>query len=388
MGVNIRQKPTGSGIWWVFINHRGVRKSKKIGKDKKLAKQWQKKLEAKLLLGDLDMDNFNRTCPTFKDYAEKWLALPLPKKRGARTQAQYAYNLETHINPIIGKMEIKNIKQRHLSSLFDDLRIKGMAESNFQNIKSPLNHIFKKAVSDEYIEHNPLIGLTFSNKRNIEVKPLTDVEAVAFLDTVKEYRDGMYYPHFLTLLRTGIRISELCGLKWDDFDFGENELTVQRQVYQSKEGKTKNRQRRQIDLTPHLVETLKALKQARRKESLKTGIPFCDWVFTFNGRNPMTASPVSRALKACLKNAGLRHLRVHDLRHSYASIRLNAGHNIGDVSKQMGHSSIKITFDTYTDFIPGKFKHEVNDLDHLGKPGKKGADREHNGVKNLQPVAV
>ena len=72
MGVNIRQKPTGSGVWWVFINHRGVRKSKKIGKDKKLAKQWQKKLEAKILLDDLDMDTFNKTVPALKPYAEKW----------------------------------------------------------------------------------------------------------------------------------------------------------------------------------------------------------------------------------------------------------------------------------------------------------------------------
>ena len=56
-------------------------------------------------------------------------------------------------------------------------------------------------------------------------------------------------------------------------------------------------------------------------------------------------------------------MRIHDLGHTYATIRLARGHNIGDVSYQMGHSSIKITFDTYTHWIPGRFTNEVDDLD-------------------------
>ena len=387
MGVNVREKPTGSGVWWVFINHKGVRKSKKIG-DKKTAKQAAKKLEAKLVLGDLDIQQFNRTCPTFKSYAEKWLTKPLPKKRGERTQVKYETNLKKHIIPVIGKMELKSIKLRHLKSLFNDLTLKGMAESNFQNIKSPINHILRSAVEDEYIDHNPMIGLSFSSERNIDIKPLNEEEAFTFLETVDEHRNGLYYPHFLTLLRTGVRISELCGLKWDDFDFDDRKLTVQRQVCHGQEGTTKNGKSRVIDLTQHLTETLKELQREKRKESFKNGIPFCDWVFTSDGKNPITSTPVARALKACLKKAGLRHQRIHDLRHGYASIRLMRGHNIGDVSKQMGHSSIKITFDTYTDWVPGKFQHEVDDLDQVANHGKKGVNREQKGVKNLQPVTV
>ena len=68
-------------------------------------------------------------------------------------------------------------------------------------------------------------------------------------------------------------------------------------------------------------------------------------------------------LMKILEVAGLQKMRAHDLRHSYATIRLSKGHNIGDVSYQMGHSSIKITFDTYTHWIPGKFQSQVDDLD-------------------------
>ena len=77
----------------------------------------------------------------------------------------------------------------------------------------------------------------------------------------------------------------------------------------------------------------------------------------------MSRPRLRTALEATLEAAGLPRMRIHDIRHSYATIRLSKGHNIGDVSYQMGHSSIKITFDTYTHWIPGKFQNEVDDLD-------------------------
>ncbi len=76
MGVKIRQKPPGSGIYWIFINHQGKRKSKQIGKDKRLARQVAKKIEAKLVLGEYELDKRKDQFPTFKEYAERWLALP------------------------------------------------------------------------------------------------------------------------------------------------------------------------------------------------------------------------------------------------------------------------------------------------------------------------
>jgi integrase len=262
--------------------------------------------------------------------------------------------------------EIRQIKRKDLKAFFDDLAIKGMAASNFQNIKAPLNHIFNQAVLDDWIDSNPLVGLTFSNKRNIDIQPLTEAEAFRLLDATKEYRDGLFYPHILTLLRTGVRVGELSGLQWQDIDFEKRTLEVKRQVHRGKIGPTKTRKTRVVDMTPHLTETLKALKLERQKEALKKGRPFTQWVLTFDGRKHITPAPIKVALDAICENAGLHHLRIHDLRHSYATIRLMRGHNIGDVSYQMGHSSIKITFDTYTHWIPGKFKGQVDDLDtHL-----------------------
>ena len=368
MGVNIRQKPTGSGIWWVFINHHGKRKSKKIG-SKKDAKYWQKKFQAKILLDDLDMDTFNKTVPALKPYAEKWFSLP--HKTGKGTMHMYKRNLELHVYPVLGNRQLDQIKRKDLKAMFEGLLINGMAESNFQNIKSPLSRIFHHAVDAELVQVNPLAGLKHSKARTINIKPLTEDEVFTFLDVAREYRDGMFYAQFLTLIRTGMRIGEVLGLQWQDINFEWNpiksegrQINIQRHVHSgvilpgTKNGKT-----RTVDITPHLTETLRKLKTEKQKEALSTGKQFCDWLFSINGRDPMTPPVVKKAFDACLKKAGLPHMRIHDLRHSYATIRLMNGHNIGDVSYQMGHSSIKITFDTYTKWVPGRFHSEVDDLD-------------------------
>ncbi|MCF8144321.1 MAG: tyrosine-type recombinase/integrase [Deltaproteobacteria bacterium] len=377
MGVKVKEHPKGSGEYWLFINHRGKRKSKKIGKDKKFARDMAKKIEAKLTLGDLEMEEFNKKSPSFKTVAEKWLELP--HKRCVQTQDAYVSLLEKHIYPAFGKKEIRDIKKKDLSGFFDDLAIKGMSPSTFQNLRSPLSHIFKYAIDKELIEMNPLQGLKLNNKGNIKIRPLEEDEIVILLDKAKQHRGGLFYPHFLTLLRTGMRVGELIGLKWDDIDFEKRTIKIQRTVYNGIVGPTKNRQSRVVDMTPYLTETLKALKLERQKESLKKGRPFSQWIFTFDGRKPMRPLPINYTLDAILKDADLPHMRVHDLRHTYATIRIARGHNIGDVSYQMGHSSIKITFDTYTHWIPSNFKTEVDNLDmhlnasqpHLAKNGDK-----------------
>lgn len=156
MGVSIREKPKGSGEWWIFVNHKGTRKAKKIGNDKRLAKEVAKGIEAKLTLGDLDMGKFNRRSPTVKEYAKQWLALP--HDRNEATQQGHIRNLEMHVYPVMGSRQVDQIKRKHIKAMFDTLLTSGMATSNFQNIKAPLNGIFNHAVESELIDHNPLQG--------------------------------------------------------------------------------------------------------------------------------------------------------------------------------------------------------------------------------------
>ncbi len=93
-----------------------------------------------------------------------------------------------------------------------------------------------------------------------------------------------------------------------------------------------------------------------------------EWLFYNNKGNPLDPRNLRQRIhyKICEK-ARLRRVRIHDLRHSYATIRISAGHNIADISRQLGHSSYKITVDTYYHWIPDQNSDEVDELDMIGK---------------------
>ena len=362
MSVKVRERPKGSGTWWVFIDHQGKRKAKKIGKDKKTAVDVAKKIEAKLILGELNIEKAESNCPAFREYAEMWLAMSHDWKES--TAELYKANLVGHILPAFGKNRVDEISRKDLKAFFDNLLAGGMAFSTVKVIRASISGIFANAVDSELIEHNPLQGLKINHKRTpLEVDPLTEEEVDKFLEEAKNYQGGVFYPPFLCALRTGMRIGEIQAVQWGDVDFNSRFIEVKRSWRNGRLTDTKNRKRRRIDMTPHLAETLKALRIIQKKRALKNGMPVSEWVFADTKGKMLCREVFRRVLNKCLEYAGLRRIRVHDLRHCYATIRLLRGHNVGDVSYQLGHSSISITYDTYGHWMPGKFKSEVDELD-------------------------
>jgi integrase len=215
------------------------------------------------------------------------------------------------------------------------------------------------------VESNPVLGLKIQGKKTkaLEVDPLTEKEAEILLAKAKEYRAGEYHPPLLCALRTGMRIGEIQALKWRDIDFNSRFIEVHRSWRKGRLTETKNKKRRRVDMSPLLAETLKDLKTTQKKRALKQGRSVADWVFANAKGKMLCRDGFRRGLDKCLENIGRRGLRVHDLRHSYATIRLMRGHNVGDVSRQLGHSSISITYDIYGHWVPGTFKSEVDELD-------------------------
>ena len=115
-------------------------------------------------------------------------------------------------------------------------------------------------------------------------------------------------------------------------------------------------------MSRQLAEVLREVKHNLWKKYSGKDVP--QWVFAGQRGNVLCLPVFRDALERCLKSAGLQHIRIHDfLRHTYATIRLLKGHNIGDVSYQLGHADISTTYNIYTHWIPGKFKAEVDELD-------------------------
>ncbi|RLB33986.1 MAG: hypothetical protein DRH11_07395, partial [Deltaproteobacteria bacterium] len=122
---------------------------------------------------------------------------------------------------------------------------------------------------------------------------------------------------------------------------------------------------RRVDMSLQLTETLKAHKLASKKKGLALGLGnLPEYVFTDNRGGAIDMNNWRRRIfNKVLEKAGLRKIRIHDLRHTYATLRISKGDNIADVSNQLGHHSIKLTLDIYYHWMPGSKKAEVDALD-------------------------
>lgn len=387
MGVRVRERVKGSGEWWIFINHNGRRKSKKIG-SKKLARQVAERIRAGLVLGQLNLAKESKTrIPTLKSYAKLWLAVP--HGWTVSTKKTYDNNLRLYLLPRFGHLSLDQIKRKELKDFFNRLLTKGLAPATVKQIRGTISSLMSDALDSELIESNPVLGIKIqgnAKKTGHDVDPLTDKEAERLLAVARGYQNGIYYPPLLCALRTGMRIGELEALRWEDIDFSGRFIEVRHGSRKRKVTATKNKKRRRVDMSPVLANTLKALRTQQKKAALKDGRPVPDWVFANSTGNMMHRETFTIALHKCLEKAELRRIRVHDLRHSYATIRLMRGHNIGDVSYQLGHSSIQITYDVYGHWIPGQFKNEVDELDgpHISAPYTQPGKEEGQLLKQFQ----
>ena len=238
-------------------------------------------------------------------------------------------------------------------------------------IRAPINGVLAYAVELELIESNPLRYLVLKyKKKKFEIDPLTESESQLLLEQAKTFMDGAYYPSILCALRTGMRIGEIQALKWNDIDFDDRQIEVKRSYRKGRMTGTKNHKRRRVDMTLHLTETLRTHRTSQKRDALKKGKPVPEFVFAGTRDELLNRITFKNALDRCIERAKLRHVRIHSLRHSYATIRLMRGHNVGDVSYQLGHSSIKITYDVYAHWIPGQFKSEVDELDNMHPSAK------------------
>jgi len=353
MGVKVRERPKGSGIWWIFIDHQGKRKAKKIGKDKRQATVVAKKIEAKLVLGELDLVNDRPPCPTFKEYAARWLEFIRIMRQGT-THERYEGILRLHLNPTIGNIRLDEITRGELRDLLLT-KSNQYSKSMVGLMRDVLSGVFNYALDEELIQNNPVQGITKRlqlGKKQTKITPMSAAEQNAFLDTSKASYPT-HYPFFLFLLRTGARLGEALGLRWSDIDWEGGFVWIKRAYRRGVFSPPKNGKRRRIKMSGQLYETL--------LDRLKNCADAGDIVFG-NISKPWEQNYVRRVFWKILKDADLRHMRIHDLRHNWVTKRLSMGHNIVEVSREAGHSSIKITVDTYYHWLPD---HAGEDMDQL-----------------------
>ncbi|MGA8017179.1 MAG: site-specific integrase [Candidatus Dormiibacterota bacterium] len=165
----------------------------------------------------------------------------------------------------------------------------------------------------------------------------------------------------LTALYTGLRLSELRGLRWRDVDLTAARLSIQQTLQRRRDGslavhepKT-HRSRRGVSLPAAVVEAVREHRRCQLEARLLAGNAWedPDLVFTDALGRPLSETRLRHAFHRLLREAGLPRIRLHDLRHTMATLMLAQGEHPKVVSERLGHSTVSITLDTYSHVLPG-----------------------------------
>ncbi|MFC1914893.1 site-specific integrase [Chloroflexota bacterium] len=186
-------------------------------------------------------------------------------------------------------------------------------------------------------------------------------------------RTTRYYSMFYVLLFTGMRRSELLALRWSDIDLLLCQVSITRTLHQLynrefiiRQPKT-TKARRLIALSPSTVAVLREHhdEQVKQRQALGTPLQDDDLVFSQLEGKPLLPDSVSQAWRNLVRRAGLKDIRLHDARHTHASIMLKQGVHPKIVQERLGHASIQITLDTYSHVVPGLQQAAANHFDDI-----------------------
>ncbi len=290
----------------------------------------------------------------FGVYLREWLHTKESRLR-PKTRRTYRDLLEKHVIPDLGGLPLAKIGPRTLDEQYGRLLKRGLSSTTVHHVAVLLHKVFADAVRQEIVAQNPG-DMTDPPKRATFEGSVLDAEQIRlFLGEAK--RSSRHYGLYLAAITTGMRQSELLGLRWQDVNLTLGMVTIRQQFYriagQQFYGPPKSRASgRTIHLTSVLIEELQRLK--------RTGeLVFCQP----NGKPHHANNIIRRDLPRVLRRAGLPKVRFHDLRDSCATAHFAIGTHPKIVQEMLGHSSIGVTMDTYSHMLPGMQAQAVADLE-------------------------
>ncbi|QGT99308.1 hypothetical protein SYNTR_0715 [Candidatus Syntrophocurvum alkaliphilum] len=365
----IYKLPDGRWIGQITIgtNKDGKPKRRSLyGKTKKEVQNKMHELKNQLATGTLPETNKI----TLADWLTTWINDYKKQELKPSTWESYKSIINTHIIPDLGGVKLDKLRtndiQRFYNAKLEKGRIqracsrnkeKSLSARTIKNIHTVMHSALEQAARENLINSNPASYTTRPRQEKKEITPLKSEQVKQFLENIK---NDWLYPLYITALGTGLRRGELLGLKWQDIDFDNQTAYIKRElllinnrVQLEEYTKTKS-SNRSIALPDTVIKQLKKLKTKQKEDKLFLGQEYQDNNFVFcwdDGRVVRPDYPYKR-LKELLEQNNLPVIRFHDLRHTFATLLLEAGEHPKVVSEMLGHSTITITLDTYSHVLP------------------------------------
>lgn len=305
------------------------------------------------------------TVATYLDY---WMREVAPQKLRPRTIELYESVIRNHIKPRLGSRLLTKLSVSELQSILNQQLSDGHSIRTVGVTRTALSAALSRAVREQVVPHNVARLVELPSWERRETEPWSPDEAVLFLNAAK---NSPLYPAYLMLMLYGLRRGEVLGLRWSDIDWDSDVIHVRQQLQSVGRtlllGPLKTRASRR-DL-PLLSPVRVALNEHRRHQPTPTS----DWnlITTTSTGAPMWPRNFVRAFHALRERAGLRHTRIHDVRHMTATQLKNLGVPDRDTQLILGHSHVSTTQQIYQH---GDTAAQKAALNHMGQALLASAD--------------
>ncbi|WP_433242951.1 tyrosine-type recombinase/integrase [Actinomadura nitritigenes] len=286
------------------------------------------------------------------EYLDYWLEHVVRPAKRWNTYKKYEQTVRLYLKPGLGKLSLDRIRVAKVQAFFNAQIKAGHSVAKVHVMRMTLSAALTRAMREELITVNPAQLATLPPAPSRKVRPWTADEARAFLAAA---RKEPLYPAFVLMLAYGLRRGEVLGLGWDELDMDQQEIRVHWQL-QRIEGELRRTPvktdagRRHLPMLPIVWDAMIELadRQMYAKRAAGAGWVETGFVFTTRTGRPIEPRNLARAFERICENAGLRRIRLHDLRHTTASLLKRMGVPPSDAKEILGHARISVTLEIYT----------------------------------------
>jgi len=321
---------------------------------------------------------------TLAEHLHNWLEGYVKTNCSQRTLDGYQSIIERHLIPALGNTQLKHLHPQAIQAYYGKA-VEKLSPRTVAKHHRLLSQALKYAIRQGYLGRNPCDLVDSPSWKGKPMRTLTPGEVEVLFDVAQ---DSFYYPVYYAAVSSGLRQAELLGLRWRDLDLDLLSISVSQVLYkrrgvcQFKEPKTAH-SRRRVAMTPKLALFLRECRTEREAIYRELGkeLTLDDLVFTYPDGRPLDPSILSHDFAAIAARAGLKGVRFHDLRHTFASLMLLRGAKPKVISEALGHSSVAFTMDVYSHIIEGMQSDAMALLDEVLP---KGVNK--NSVAKLSPT--
>jgi integrase len=284
--------------------------------------------------------------PTVARFLETWLANVQHSVRPT-TLRSYRLNV-TRVTPYLGRIRLDQLKPASVQGCYTKLLDGGLSKRSVQQCGTVLHKALADALRLGLVSHN---ACELAHRPRPEAREQRTLSAKDFMHLLDATAQDRYHALWALLGTMGLRLGEALGLKWSDIDFERRTLTVRRAL-QRQAGKgivevepKSASSKRTLDLLDITLDALRAHKSRQDVEKARAGDQYEDhgYVFATVWGTPPEEGGIHKHWEAACEKAGIPYVRRHDLRHTAATLRLQAGGSLVEVQHDLGHTSIRTT---------------------------------------------